>query len=44
MAREDIVSQIETFLKEMKAPKLGKVMRDPIDPNELPKTAFPSYP
>tara|TARA_R100000734_G_C3313602_1_gene104943 strand:- start:585 stop:1001 length:417 start_codon:yes stop_codon:yes gene_type:complete len=42
MAREDIVSQIETFLKEMKAPKLGKVQRDPIDPNELPKTAFPA--
>ena len=42
MAREDIVSQIETFLKEMKAPKLGRVQRDPIIPTELPKTAFPA--
>lgn len=40
--REDITSAIVALLKAQRSVKLGKVVRDPIDPNELPKTAFPA--
>lgn len=40
--REDIVSHLVKLLKAMNSPKLGKVMRDPIVVDELPKTAFPA--
>lgn len=40
--REDIVSKATSLLKLQRSVKLGKVERDPIDPNELPKTAFPA--
>jgi hypothetical protein len=40
--REDIVSHLVKLLKAMNSPKLGKVVRDPIVPDELPKTAFPA--
>lgn len=42
MSRESIVSHLESLLKKMNTPKLGKVVRDPIIPEELPKTAFPA--
>jgi hypothetical protein len=40
--REDIVSHLVKLLKAMNSPKLGKVERDPIVVDELPKTAFPA--
>ena len=40
--REDIIVQVVKTLKAQRSVKLGKVQRDPIDPNELPKTAFPA--
>ncbi len=40
--REDIVAECVKLLKAQRSVKLGKVERDPIDPNELPKTAFPA--
>jgi len=40
--REDIVSHLVKLLKAMNSPKLGKVVRDPIVVDELPKTAFPA--
>ncbi len=40
--REDIVSHLVSLLKAMNSPKLGKVERDPIVVDELPKTAFPA--
>jgi len=40
--REDIVSKCLKLLKAQRSVKIGKVQRDPIDPNELPKTAFPA--
>ena len=40
--REDILSAVIKELKTQRSVKLGKVERDPIDPNELPKTAFPA--
>ena len=40
--REDIIVQVVETLKAQRSVKLGKVQRDPIDPNELPKTAFPA--
>lgn len=40
--REDIVSHLVKLLKAMNSPKLGKVVRDPIVADELPKTAFPA--
>ena len=40
--REDIVSHLVKILKAMNSPKLGKVVRDPIVVDELPKTAFPA--
>lgn len=42
MSRESIVSTIESKLRAMNTPKLGKVVRDPIIAEELPKTAFPA--
>ena len=42
MSRESIVSEIESQLKSMNTVKLGRVERDPIVPEELPKTAFPA--
>ena len=41
MSREAIVSHLETLLKRMNTPRLGKVLRDPVIPEEMPKTAFP---
>ena len=40
--REDILVEIVGLLKAQRSVKLGKVERDPIDPNELAKTAFPA--
>lgn len=40
--REDIVVKVTETLKAQRSVKLGKVERDPIDPNELAKTAFPA--
>lgn len=40
--REDIIVEVVETLKAQRSVKLGKVQRDPIDPNELPKTAFPA--
>ena len=42
MSRESIVSTIESKLRAMNTPKLGKVVRDPVIAEELPKTAFPA--
>jgi len=40
--REDILVEVVKLLKAQRSVKLGKVERDPIDPNELAKTAFPA--
>ena len=40
--REDILAKVVETLKAQRSVKLGKVERDPIDPNELAKTAFPA--
>jgi hypothetical protein len=40
--REDILVEVVGLLKAQRSVKLGKVERDPIDPNELAKTAFPA--
>ncbi len=40
--REDILVEVVKLLKSQRSVKLGKVERDPIDPNELAKTAFPA--
>ena len=40
--REDILVKVVELLKAQRSVKLGKVERDPIDPNELAKTAFPA--
>lgn len=40
--REDIVSECVKLLKAQRSVRLNKVERDPIDPNELAKTAFPA--
>lgn len=40
--REDILVKVVGLLKAQRSVKLGKVERDPIDPNELAKTAFPA--
>lgn len=42
MNREQITSKIVEMLKEQRSVKFGKVQRDPIDPTELAKTAFPA--
>ena len=41
-ARENIVQQIYTLLKEQRSVRLGVVSRDPIIPEELPRTGFPA--
>ena len=40
--RENILGEVAKRLKAQRTVKLGRVERDPIDPNELPKTAFPA--
>ena len=40
--REQITSKIVELLTAQRSVRFGKVQRDPIDPNELPKTAFPA--
>ena len=40
--REDIMVSVMNLLKAQRSVKLGVVQRDPIDPNELAKTAFPA--
>ena len=40
--REDIVKEIVSLLKAQRSVKLGVVERDPIDPTQLAKTAFPA--
>lgn len=42
MSREAITSKVVELLKAQRSVRLGRVERDPIDPNELPKTAFPA--
>ena len=42
MSRETIVAEIVSALKAQRSVKLGKVQRDPIIPEELPKTGFPA--
>lgn len=42
MNREDIVAEIYARLQKQKSVKLGKISRDPIVPEELPKTGFPA--
>lgn len=39
--REDIVKEIVKLLKAQRTVKLGRVVRDPVLPEQLPKTAFP---
>jgi len=40
--REDIMSEVTTLLRAQRSVRLGKVTRDPIDPDQLAKTAFPA--
>lgn len=40
--REDIVSKCVDILKKQRSVKLGKIQRDPIVAEELPKSAFPA--
>lgn len=40
--REDIVAECIKMIKAQRGVKLGKVVRDPVVPDELPKTAFPA--
>lgn len=40
--REQITSKIVELLTAQRSVRFGKVQRDPIDPNELAKTAFPA--
>jgi hypothetical protein len=40
--REDITAKIHELLKAQRTAKLGVVSRDPIVPEELPRTGFPS--
>lgn len=40
--REDILVDIVKLLKAQRSVRLGVVERDPIDPNQLAKTAFPA--
>ena len=42
MSRETIVAEIVSALKAQRSVKLGKVQRDPVIPEELPKTGFPA--
>ena len=40
--RENITNRVYELLKAQRTVKLGKVERDPINLNDLPKTAFPA--
>lgn len=40
--REDIMVEVVKLLKAQRSVRLGVVERDPIDPNQLAKTAFPA--
>jgi len=40
--REDILREVTVLLKAQRSVRLGKVVRDPIDPDQLAKTAFPA--
>ena len=40
--REDILVEVVKLLKAQRSVRLGVVERDPIDPNQLAKTAFPA--
>tara|TARA_R110000796_G_scaffold37011_6_gene93691 strand:- start:141 stop:593 length:453 start_codon:yes stop_codon:yes gene_type:complete len=40
--REDIIKEVVSLLKAQRSVKFGKVERDPIDPDQLAKTAFPA--
>jgi|TARA_R110001632_G_scaffold149370_1_gene266777 hypothetical protein len=40
--REQITSKIVELLKAQRSVRFGKVERDPVDPSELAKTAFPA--
>jgi hypothetical protein len=40
--REDILVEITELLRSQRSVRLGKVERDPIDPDQLAKTAFPA--
>tara|TARA_R110000787_G_scaffold17831_3_gene55236 strand:+ start:7342 stop:7782 length:441 start_codon:yes stop_codon:yes gene_type:complete len=40
--REDILVEIVDLLTAQRSVRLGKVQRDPIDPDQLAKTAFPA--
>lgn len=42
MSRETIVAHVYDLLKGQRSVKLGKVERDPIIPEELPRTGFPA--
>ena len=40
-SRENICAEIFTLFKAQRSVKFGRVVRDPIVPSEIPKTAFP---
>tara|TARA_R110001606_G_scaffold194795_1_gene342524 strand:+ start:1148 stop:1585 length:438 start_codon:yes stop_codon:yes gene_type:complete len=42
MNREAVTSKVVELLKEQRSVRFGKVQRDPIEPTELAKTAFPA--
>jgi hypothetical protein len=42
MSREAIVAEFVDKLKSQRTVKFGKIQRDPIIPEELPKTGFPA--
>ena len=42
MNREAITSKVVEMLSEQRSVRFGKVQRDPIEPTELAKTAFPA--
>ena len=41
MSRETICAEIVTLFKKQRSVKFGRVVRDPVVPSELPRTAFP---
>ena len=40
--RESICAEIVRVFKKQRTVKFGRVVRDPIVPTELPRTAFPA--
>ena len=42
MSRETIITEVFDLLKAQKSVKFGRVSRDPINPEEIAKTAFPA--